>query len=143
MINRIFNFLFGLVLIFLAWQIYTYKYSIKYGVRIDLSDVYVVASLAFLITGLVFIYVSFRKKIIESYFKCPKCKELFYYKDTKDGFCPNCNIEVVTIEKYWENEKYYLKCPKCKHSFSEFELYGEICPYCETQLIDIRTKREI
>ncbi|MEJ2528404.1 MAG: hypothetical protein P8Y49_10135, partial [Sulfurovaceae bacterium] len=35
--------------------------------------------------------------------KCPKCKEVFDYKDTLNGKCPHCkDVDTVDIKEYYK-----------------------------------------
>ncbi len=47
----------------------------------------------------------FHKRIFPNpkFVKCPSCKKSFYEEETKNLQCPNCNIRVEYLDKYYSN----------------------------------------
>ncbi len=62
------------------------------------------SSSIYLILGWVFYYFSRNKSENKKEFsKCPKCKEVFNYKELKEGKCKYCeDIETIEIEEYYK-----------------------------------------
>ncbi len=54
--------------------------------------------------GLFFIYMGYKsKEKQEKYTKCPKCKEVFNYKELEKGKCKYCeDIETIEIGEYYK-----------------------------------------
>ncbi len=60
--------------------------------------------------GILFITYYFIKSEKEKYTKCPKCKEVFNYKELINGKCKNCkDVDTVDLDEYFEKYPDELK----------------------------------
>ena len=66
------------------------------------DKVSITGAIIWLISGIVLFTIGLKMKKPIEFTKCPKCKEGYIYNNLKNGMCPNCNIQTIDIDIYFQ-----------------------------------------
>lgn len=105
--NRFIYLLGGITFILGSFRVYNLRiYEFKYYPPLDLGEYYWIVSFLFALISIYFFYIFIQYKHINNknkYTKCPRCKDVFNYKDLKEGKCPNCeDIDTIDLDEYFK-----------------------------------------
>lgn len=81
------------------------QYSWLYKYTFDFSEAKWIFGTFLILSGVVFLIFSLRKKDKElepNYTICPSCLQPYFGDETKDNKCPKCNGELENLDGFYE-----------------------------------------
>jgi phage FluMu protein Com len=99
MSNKIFFYFFSVASIFLGISGW---FNGQYFFRGHWTKIDLLSSFILVLIGLISFTIGYTLPKQKTT-KCPKCKEVFDYKDTLNGKCPHCkDVDTIDIKEYYE-----------------------------------------